>query len=66
MTSGSHQHIERCSYVYRPDGKKKAFVRLDREVDALDIANKFVFRVMYHCGSAMLNCFRYRYRIGFI
>ena len=24
----------------RPDGRKKAFVRLDKDVDALDVANK--------------------------
>jgi hypothetical protein len=27
-------------FRYRPDGKKKAYVRLARDYDALDVANK--------------------------
>lgn len=26
--------------IFRPDGRKKAFVRLEADVDALDVANK--------------------------
>ncbi|OAV91908.1 60S ribosomal protein L25 [Puccinia triticina 1-1 BBBD Race 1] len=33
----------RVNTLIRPDGKKKAFVRLTPEVDALDIANKIGF-----------------------
>ncbi|EGG01284.1 uncharacterized protein MELLADRAFT_50145 [Melampsora larici-populina 98AG31] len=33
----------RINTLIRPDGKKKAFVRLQPEVDALDIANKIGF-----------------------
>lgn len=32
-----------CSRVIRPDGQKKAYVKLTPEVDALDIANKIGF-----------------------
>lgn len=30
-------------HTHRPDGSKKAYVRLTKEVDALDIANKIGF-----------------------
>lgn len=30
----------RFSFFNRPDGKKKAYVRLARDYDALDVANK--------------------------
>lgn len=34
----SFQHC--CNSTFRPDGQKKAYVRLARDYDALDIANK--------------------------
>eukprot|EP01053_Blabericola_migrator_P007984 Blabericola_migrator_1__7983@NODE_409_length_8743_cov_452_402259_g322_i0_p7_GENE_NODE_409_length_8743_cov_452_402259_g322_i0NODE_409_length_8743_cov_452_402259_g322_i0_p7_ORF_typecomplete_len160_score32_70Ribosomal_L23/PF00276_20/3_3e03Ribosomal_L23/PF00276_20/4_4e18Ribosomal_L23eN/PF03939_13/7_1e05Ribosomal_L23eN/PF03939_13/1_8e04Ribosomal_L23eN/PF03939_13/5_6e03Hydin_ADK/PF17213_3/2_5e02Hydin_ADK/PF17213_3/0_69_NODE_409_length_8743_cov_452_402259_g322_i081368615 len=32
--------VLKCNTLIRPDGKKKAFVRLHKDYDALDIANK--------------------------
>lgn len=29
-----------CCVYCRPDGRKKAFVKLTKDVDALDVANK--------------------------
>lgn len=34
------QMLTVLSSSYRPDGRKKAFVRLSKDVDALDVANK--------------------------
>ncbi len=33
----------KVSTLIRPDGKKKAYVRLTKDVDALDVANKIGF-----------------------
>lgn len=29
-----------CAFCFRPDGQKKAYVRLAQDYDALDVANK--------------------------
>jgi hypothetical protein len=29
-----------CLFLHRPDGQKKAYVRLTQDFDALDVANK--------------------------
>jgi len=29
-----------CCHIFRPDGEKKAYVRLLADYDALDVANK--------------------------
>ncbi|KAI5479414.1 hypothetical protein MNV49_003558 [Pseudohyphozyma bogoriensis] len=34
---------EKINTLIRPDGKKKAFVRLQKDVDALDVANRIGF-----------------------
>ncbi|KAM0790291.1 hypothetical protein ACM66B_005593 [Microbotryomycetes sp. NB124-2] len=34
---------EKINTLIRPDGQKKAFVRLEKDVDALDVANKIGF-----------------------
>ncbi|KAK4048470.1 60S ribosomal protein L25 [Microbotryomycetes sp. JL221] len=34
---------EKINTLIRPDGRKKAFVRLEKDVDALDVANKIGF-----------------------
>jgi len=36
-------NVERVNTLIRPDGKKKAFVRLSADHDALDVANKIGF-----------------------
>ncbi|KAL1494255.1 hypothetical protein ABEB36_009879 [Hypothenemus hampei] len=33
-------HVAKVNTLIRPDGKKKAYVRLARDIDALDVANK--------------------------
>lgn len=32
--------LRKSNYYFRPDGKKKAYVKLSKDVDALDVANK--------------------------
>ena len=36
----STQPIDHVMFTYRPDGQKKAYIRLASDYDALDVANK--------------------------
>ncbi|KAI7851579.1 ribosomal protein L23/L15e core domain-containing protein [Circinella umbellata] len=49
--------------LIRPDGKKKAYVRLTADVDALDVANKVrAYELIYMCGRReRKNCMNIRY-----
>lgn len=53
-----------CNETLRPDGRKKAYVRLTADHDALDVANK-VRRAVHPVGSLVADCLCF-HQIGFI
>ena len=43
-------------FVIRPDGEKKAYVKLAQDYDALDVANKVMSFVIFVNYSKVLSC----------
>jgi ribosomal protein L23 len=53
--------VAKINTLVRPDGNKKAYVRLAADVDALDIANK----VDFHCVASFTS-HRFSFRCSFV